>query len=266
MLGFSVLILGLSASAWGDLANPRAWEQSQLQQRQQNWPGWTLPGPVSRPGADNDLFYPLWFEGIWAVESRNPDHPDDAPLRHQARFQRNSAGRIVADRAFNAEAIGRAQLGEQLLRVEDDPSSANRQLTLLRGDRSLESTVVGRGQQTINDREFLANELVVQIMRGPGGAPRISRIETLSSFRGCVQKNGENLDPAAVQKLRSDGLWAAAIDPEQINAEQIYVEQIYIEQWQARYPGPGESLSASPLSTSHYQLTLTPLQDPLQKG
>ncbi|MFL0778383.1 MAG: hypothetical protein AB8A46_09305, partial [Prochlorococcus sp.] len=37
---------------------------------------------------------------------------------------------------------------------------------------------------------------------------------------------------------------------------------ICAEQWQARYPGPGESLRASPLNTSHYQLRLTPERDP----
>ena len=245
-----MIILGFSTSAWAELPSSGAGGQSPLQTRQQQWPEWTVPEHQPRPDADDDLFYPIWFKGLWTVESSNPDEADDAPLRHQARFERNTTGRIVADRAFNAEAIGRAQFGEQLMRVEDDPSSANRQLALFRGGRSLESKVVGRWQERINDQQFLADELVIQIMRGRG-APRISRIETLTNFKRWVQADDQEDDRAEVQQQPLGG----QVPP------QIYPEEIYAEQWQARYPGPGETRSASPLSTSHYQLTFKPLQD-----
>ena len=42
--------------------------------------------------------------------------------------------RLIGDRSFNAMAIGRALLGDQLLGVEDDPESANRQIARLKGD------------------------------------------------------------------------------------------------------------------------------------
>ena len=78
------------------------------------------------------------------MESIDLDAPDDPPLLHQARFQANLRGRLVGDRSFNATAIGRALLGEQLLGVEEDPDSANRQIARLKGDLYLETTVTGR--------------------------------------------------------------------------------------------------------------------------
>ena len=91
----------------------------------------------------------------------------------------------MGDRAFNAHAIGRALLGEQLLRVEDDPQSSNRQMAQLTGDRRLETTVTGRQQQlSPNTDIFLADELVLQILHAPG-PPRLSQVETLSRYQRC---------------------------------------------------------------------------------
>ena len=201
------------------LSGGPAWAQSSLEQRLNSWPNWSLPAPLPRPSNRDDLFYPDWFEGFWQVESMDLETPGDPPLLHQARFETDHRGRLVGDRSFNATAIGRALLGEQLLRVEEDPDSSNRQIARLKGDLYLETTVTGRRQESPTADAFLADELVLQILHTPG-APRLSRIETLSRYQQCG-------------------------------------EDICAEQWQARYAAPGQTLRQQALSAHHYALKLT---------
>ena len=146
------------------LSGGPAWAQGNLEQRLNNWPQWSLPAPLPRPSNQDDLIYPEWFEGLWQVESMDLNAPDDPPLLHQARFQTDRRGRLVGDRSFNATAIGRALLGDQLLGVEEDPASANRQIARLKGDLYLETTVTGRRQESPTEDTFLADELVLQIL------------------------------------------------------------------------------------------------------
>ena len=204
------------------LSSGPAWAQSSLEQRLNSWPQWRLPAPLPRPSNRDDLIYPDWFDGLWQVESLDLDAPDDPPLLHQARFQTNRRGRLVGDRSFNATAIGRALLGDQLLGVEEDPDSANRQIARLKGDLYLETTVTGRRQESPTEDTFLADELVLQILHTPG-APRLSRIETLSRYNRCG-------------------------------------EDICAEQWQARYPDPGQTITNKAVSVHRYQLTMRPLE------
>ena len=203
------------------LSGGPAWAQSSLEQRLNSWPQWRLPAPLPRPSNRDDLIYPDWFDGLWQVESLDLDAPDDPPLLHQARFDADQRGRLVGDRSFNATAIGRALLGDQLLRVEDDPDSANRQIARLKGDLYLETTVTGRRQDSPTADTFLADELVLQILHTPG-APRLSRIETLSRYIRCD-------------------------------------DAICAEQWQGRYASPGESLRDQAVAHHHYRLCFTPL-------
>ena len=211
LIGFTILLSG----------GP-AWAQGNLEQRLNNWPQWSLPAPLPRPSNQDDLIYPEWFEGLWQVESMDLNAPDDPPLLHQARFQTDRRGRLVGDRSFNATAIGRALLGDQLLGVEEDPDSANRQIARLKGDLYLETTVTGRRQESPTEDTFLADELVLQILHTPG-APRLSRIETLSRYNRCG-------------------------------------EDICAEQWQARYPDPGQTITNKAVSVHRYQLTMRPLE------
>lgn len=107
--------------------------------------------------------------------------------RRRPRFLRDDRGAVVGDRAFNATQVGEALLGGQLLSVANDPANPNRQVALLRGDLELESTVVGRRSKPEpagvarevtqeKDQDFLADELTLLVLHGPGGA-RISRVE-----------------------------------------------------------------------------------------
>ena len=234
-------LLGLPALLWGQA--PEAWGMdSWLQQRLDAWPNWQLPAPLPRPRAQQDLVYPSWFEGSWSVESTDLD--DHTTLRHPARFgaTSNSRGAVVGDRSFNARAIGKAVLGAQLLGVEQAPDQVNRQLARLSQDRQLETTVIGRRESPLDQPSFLSDELVLQILHGPG-APRISRIETLSRYQLC--------DPLGNAKTEA-----------QIDAP-ISATTICAEQWQARYGPPGDTLSAQPLHVNHYALRLTKQQDPI---
>jgi hypothetical protein len=192
-----------------------------LPARAADWPAWSLPAPLPRPG-HGDLVYPAWFEGRWLVHSEG--------ISHEARFRPAEQG-VVGDRAFNAAAVGRALLGDQLLSVDDDPSNPNRQIARLAGGLLLESTVVGRRTQggvmegpipETSGPVFWADELVLQVLHGPG-EPRVSRVETLSRYQ-----------------LEPDG-------------------SICGEQWQASYPSPLLGLAAQPTSQHHASLRLRPL-------
>ena len=195
-------LLGLGVGAAPAVAAPTA-----LQQRLEAWPAWTLPAPLPRPRRDADLIYPDWFAGHWRATSHDPSGQE--PDRHFAvRFLPNRSGQVVGDRAFNATAIGRAVLGEHLLAVRTDPRNPNRQLAELQGDQQLESTVVGRRSEQAGGAWFLADELALQVLHGPGD-PRVSRVETLSRYR--------------------------LINPDRIEAEQ----------WQASYGSPAQGLAAT---------------------
>ena len=211
LIGITILMSG--APAWA----------SPLSERVDQWPAWSLPGPLKRPSSKGDLIYPDWFEGLWEVNSIDVDAPEDAPLTHQARFVRDRRGRLVSDRSFNALAIGKALLGDQLLRVEDDPETANRQIAKLKGDQRLETTVTGRQQEKLDSATFLADELVLQIMHAPG-PPRLSRIETLSRYSRCG-------------------------------------DDICADQWQGRYAPPGETLRNPALDHHHFRLRFKPLPE-----
>jgi hypothetical protein len=191
------------------------------------WPDWSLPAPLSRPGR-SDLIYPDWFAGAWWVYSLEEGSAESIPP-YPVRFLRDERGAVVGDRAFNATQVGDALLGGQLLSVASDPANPNRQLALLRGDLELESTVIGRRSQRAaaagsRGDGFLADELALQVLHGPGGA-RISRVETLSRYRLVASTPGQEL-------IRAD-------------------------QWQASYPSPEQGLVARPSGSHHIWLLLS---------
>lgn len=188
-----------------------------LEQRLAHWPRWQLPAPLPRPGR-SDLEYPTWFAGQWQVSARDPDGMEPE-LHYTVRFQADGRGVVVGDRAFNARAVGRAVLGDALLAVTNDPANPNRQIARLSDDRQLESTVVGRRSFQPDGESFLADELALQVLHGPGD-PRVSRVETLSRYR--------------------------RLGPDCIKAEQ----------WQASYDSPADGLAARARRSWRGQLLL----------
>ena len=194
--------------------------ESPLQQRLAQWPDWELPAPLPRPG-NGDLLYPDWFLGTWQVSSSDG-------ATYTVRFVSSPAG-VVGDRAFNAAAVGRAVLGDQLRSVANDPTNPNRQIARLQAaggpPLSLESTVVGRRQEQQDGDQVLVDELALQIVRGRG-EPAVSRVETLSRF----ERQGS--------------------------------DHIAVRQWQASYPSPAEGLRARPRSTNQLSLRLARREPP----
>jgi hypothetical protein len=210
-----LLLLALPAApAWATGASADA---GPLAQRLDNWPQWQLPAPLPRPGR-RDLEYPAWFAGQWQVNALDPEGVEPE-LHYVVRFRQNSRGAVVGDRAFNAAAVGRAVLGDALLAVQNDPANPNRQIARLSGDQQLESTVVGRRSASPNARTFLADELALQVLHGPGD-PRVSRVETLSRYK--------------------------LMGPDRIEAEQ----------WQASYSSPADGLAAAARRSWRGQLLL----------
>lgn len=204
-----------------------------LERRLTAWPDWSLPAPLSRPG-HCDLRYPDWFSGAWWVHSLEEGDGEPIPA-YAVRFLRDDRGELVGDRAFNATQVGDALLGGQLLSVANDPANPNRQLGLLRGDLELESTVIGRRSKPEpaamardmaqgDQKDFLADELTLQVLHGPGGV-RISRVETLSRYRLVASTPGHEL--------------------------------IRAEQWQASYPSPEQGLVAQASGGHHLWLLLS---------
>lgn len=191
-----------------------------LERRLASWPAWSLPAPLPRPDR-GDLIWPAWFRGEWEVSS-TPAEGSEPPLRWRARFQADGEGGAIADRAFNAGEIGKALLGDGLISVRNDPANPNRQVSLLRGDRQLESTVVGRRSARPDGATFLADELTLQVLHGPR-SPRISRVEVL-------------------------GLWQRLEDG-----------SISGEQWQASYASPAAGLRANAEHAQRFTLKLVPL-------
>jgi hypothetical protein len=186
-----------------------------LYERLQQWPTWNLPAPLARPGRA-DLLYPEWCAGHWQVRSSDGSS-------YEVRFPSTPAG-VVGDRAFNAAAVGRAVLGKGLLGVANDPANPNRQIARLRNadgqELELESTVVGRRSERPEPTVLLVDELALQVLHC-GGAPLVSRVETLSRF--------ERLSP----------------------------DRIQVEQWQATYASPALGLAAPARRNDRFELSLS---------
>ncbi|MGB6013684.1 MAG: DUF6816 family protein, partial [Nodosilinea sp.] len=175
----------------------------------------TFPDWNRRPtlaAAQGDLVYPDWLRGDWQLTSTLVDlaaplapnlvtpgfegnrdqigQPVVCPVRFVA-VQPRSQGLIprvtgrpqtVADRAFNGFSLARAYLGEAAVKaVKVDAQNPNRQLTLLNGNRQLESTVTARTVETADDR-FITVERFQQVFRG-GAIPYFNEVETTTAYR-----------------------------------------------------------------------------------
>ncbi len=197
------------------------------------WPNWQKGGFLGRRGLAEDLIYPMWFEGLWRVESIDLNHDDSEPLQYMVKFQKNRKNQIIGDRSFNAQSIGKANFGEQFLDVEDDPKSPNRQLALLKGNRFLETTILNRVQDKLSYGEyFRGDELALQIFHDPR-LSRISKVETLSFFEPC-----KKLTLLSSRSLKGS---------------------ICGEQWQVIYKFSDQFPSIFSSKANHYYLELTPL-------
>lgn len=184
--------------------------------------------------AQGDLYYPDWFLGEWDVvttlaEQVAPLAPDvvtpgfesnqayvNQPIKFRVRFTTARSGhpfqslwrsrssvtaaeQVIADRAFNGLNLARAYLGEDAVRqVVVEPEDPNRQVTVLRGDRQLVSTVTGREAETLTRDRFLTTEVFQQAFRG---APQIyfNEVETTTDYHWLGEEPTEQPAIAAEQ-------------------------------------------------------------------
>lgn len=103
-------------------------------------------------------------------------------LAFSASHRADTKREVVADRAFNGLSLATAYLGKDaVVDVKVDPDSPNRQVTLLRGNRQLTSTVTGRVTEAPDDQHFLTTEVFQQVFRG---APQLyfNEVETTTAY------------------------------------------------------------------------------------
>ena len=205
-------------------------KSSQLLERKSIWPDWRLPSLLKRPGFKDDLIYPEWFEGLWDVNSKLEGDNNEESILHSAKFIYNSSGKLIADREYNTESYALNTKNAGFLSVKNDPNSPNRQFAQLTEDRYLETKIIGRLQEKINNNIFITDELILQILHTPEFS-RISQVETLTEFKKCG--SNQNIE---------------------INLSDF---NICGEQFQAIYNQPGQNLISLPIKTEKSKLILS---------
>ncbi|PSB22126.1 hypothetical protein C7B65_01605 [Phormidesmis priestleyi ULC007] len=203
---FSIIWLFCSAPAQAET----------LAERVAAFPDWQSKPTVQT--AEGDLAYPAWLAGTWRVKSTlvdlvaplpglttpgfesNRDYLNQ-PIEFDVRFVRQKSVKtaiasilkslqsksgeteVVADRAFNGLNLAKAYLGDRaVLAVKVDPSSPNRQITLLRGDRQLVSIVNARAVETPAADQFITTEIFQQVFRG-ASQPYLNQVETTTAYK-----------------------------------------------------------------------------------
>ena len=209
-------------------------QPSKLYERKSIWPDWRLPSSIKRPGLKDDLIYPDWFEGVWDVTSEIESDQNQEPVIHSAKFILNTSGDLIADREYNTKSYALSTKTGGFLSVKNDPKSPNRQFAKLTEDRYLETKIIGRLQENIDNNIFITDELILQILHTPEFS-RVSRVETLTEFKKC-----------------------GSIQNNKINMSDF---NICGEQFQAIYNQPGQNLISLPIKTEKSKLILRKTND-----
>ncbi len=190
MRGFWCLVLVIVF--WSGVA-----EAGQLGSRLASFPRWQK---LSVQSASGDLIYPDWMAGTWNVTSTLVDlvaplAPDlvtpgfesnrrslNVPVSFTVRFVRDASQKLVADRAFNSLNLARAYLGRSVIAVKVDPTSPNRQITLLKSDRTLVSLITGRATESPQNNQFITAEVFQQLFKG-GSQPLFNEVESTTAYQ-----------------------------------------------------------------------------------
>jgi hypothetical protein len=105
--------------------------------------------------------------------------------------QKNKKSIIVADRAFNGLNLARAYLGDDaVIAVKTDPTSPNRQITFLRGDRQLVSIVTARATESLSDGKYITSEAFQQLFKGTSN-PYFNTVESTTAYEKLNTTNPE---------------------------------------------------------------------------
>ena len=203
---------------------------SKLSERKSIWPNWSVPSFLTHPRLKDDLIYPDWFEGIWDVNSNIEGEKNEESIIHSAKFKYDASGELVADREYNTQSFALSSKNGGFLSVKNDPKSPNRQFAKLTEDRYLETKIIGRLYETINNDIFITDELILEIFHTPD-LSRVSQVETLTEFRKCGS------DGNTLSKLSSFSICG--------------------EQFQAVYNQPGQTLISKPIKIEKSKLILS---------
>ncbi|MGK7891143.1 MAG: DUF6816 family protein [Leptolyngbyaceae cyanobacterium] len=206
-----------------------------LSDRLSTFPNWQTKPPVQP--AEGDLIYPDWFEGTWEMTSTLVDlvaplAPEvvtpgfegnrqflQQPVTNTIRFvpARVGGGRflgrllktkeeIVSDRAFNGLNLARAYLGEDgVVSVKVDPDNPNRQITILKGNQQLVSTVTGRVVEAPTDQDFVTSEVFQQFFGGNRPTVYLNEVENTTAY---------HFDPTHDPVLTADQITAIYLSPQ----------------------------------------------------
>ncbi|MBD2106922.1 DUF6816 family protein [Nodosilinea sp. FACHB-13] len=210
------------------------------------------------PVAQGDLVYPDWLQGKWQLTSTlvdlaAPMAPDlvtpgfegnraqlGVPVTCPVQFvaaprgaQRGPLGaalrlipavagspQTVADRAFNGLSMARAYLGETAVQaVKVDPGNPNRQVTLLEGNRQLESTVTARAVEVLGEAEFITVERFQQVFRGGVAIPYFNEVETTTAYRRVADGSAGSGFATRVGADQVTAVYLSPQDPEFLRAQ-----------------------------------------------
>ncbi|MEO0534777.1 MAG: DUF6816 family protein [Cyanobacteria bacterium P01_A01_bin.123] len=214
-----------------------------LSDRLVQFPQWEGKPPVDV--AEGDLAYPTWMAGTWkmrtvlidmvaplAPEIITPgfegnrqylNRPVDclvkfvpATPRHFNRFLpqlKQSAPEIVSDRAYNGLSLARAYLGDEAVKaVKVDPDNPNRQITILRGDRQLVSTITARATESPSADKFVTSEIFQQVFRGTT-QPFLNEVETTTAYSQVEEDN-----EAVITANQVTAIYLSSRDPDYFKA------------------------------------------------
>ncbi len=173
-----------------------------------------LSPDIVTPGYDSNQDYlqqPLQFRARFLAQK--PQVRASGFLRRLYRVDQSIP--IVADRAFNGfnlttayfhQVLGDA--GESMLQaVKVDPNNPNRQVTLLKGDRHLVSTITGRLSETPTDDQFIATEIALQVFQGTS-QPYLNEVETTTLYVYSADK---------VPSITANQVTAIYLSPQDVN-------------------------------------------------
>lgn len=185
-----------------------------LEERINQYPLWQHK--ISLPKPEQELQFPLWFEGEWRVTStlkeqiaplapqfktpgfdQNQEYIDQN-INFSVKFittnilpqknnfipsKINQEKVIIADRTFNGLSIAKAYLGsENVEKVIINPNNTTEQITKFRGENELISTVIGREKEEISEREFITSEVTRQFFRRPNSI-YLNLVETTTKYK-----------------------------------------------------------------------------------
>lgn len=229
-----------------------------LFKRLEKFPQWESLAPVEI--ATGDLIYPDWMAGIWEVtsiltEQVAPLAPEivtpgftgnqkylNQPIKFKVKFEHKYTATaakspvpviiknqlpVVADRAFNGLNIATAYLGnDAVLNVKVAPENPNRQITFLRGERQLISTVTGRKSETPTTDKFIATEVNQQLFRGSDPI-YLNEVETTTAYQLLKSGNIEADQITAIYLSPQDpNYFTAAGHPVALYRYHLFLEKI----------------------------------------